>query len=88
MARERTSTATRQPAPAPPDERPPRSPAELSEYLDIPEQTLTQWRWFTKQGIPKGPRFVKVGRHVRYPRRDTDEWLDAGAGNPQHARPA
>jgi predicted DNA-binding transcriptional regulator AlpA len=86
MARERTSTAVRRQLQAVPDDRPPRSPAELSEYLGIPERTLTQWRWMTKQGVAKGPRFVRIGRYVRYPRRDTEEWLDAGADSPEHAR--
>jgi hypothetical protein len=36
--------------------------------------TIEQWRY-----LKKGPRWVKVGRHVRYPRADTEAWLDAGA---------
>jgi hypothetical protein len=65
------------------DDLPPRTPSELSEFLDVSERTLTQWRW-----LGKGPRWVHVGRHVRYPRRDTAEWLDAGADTPENARPA
>jgi hypothetical protein len=74
MARERTPAI---------DDQPPRDVTEESEYLGIPQRTLTQWRW-----LGKGPRWVKVGRHIRYPRRDTQEWLDAGADSPEQARPA
>jgi hypothetical protein len=72
MARERQS---------PIDDQPPRTPGELSDFLGIPEHTLSQWRCWGK-----GPRWVRVGRYVRYPRRDTQEWLDAGADSPQQAR--
>jgi hypothetical protein len=64
-----------------PDDLPPRSVAEEADYLGVSENTLTAWRY---QG--KGPRWVKVGRHVRYPRRDTQDWLDAGADSPKQAR--
>ena len=45
-------------------------PHEVSEELRIPEQTLANWRW---RGI--GPRFLKIGKHVRYRRSDLNEWL-------------
>jgi hypothetical protein len=60
------------------EEPPPRTTAELAEYLGVSERALTQWRYWKK-----GPRWVKVGRHIRYPRRDTQEWLDAGADSPE-----
>jgi excisionase family DNA binding protein len=53
----------------------------LAEYLGLTETTIRQWRW-----MGKGPRWVKVGRHVRYPQADTDAWLDAGADSPKQAR--
>jgi predicted DNA-binding transcriptional regulator AlpA len=65
------------------EEDPPRTPRELAHFLGLSEQTLAQWRW-----LGKGPRWVKVGRHVRYPRRDTQEWMDSGADSPERARPA
>jgi hypothetical protein len=65
------------------EELPPRTTEELSDFLDVPERTLRQWRW-----LGKGPRWVKVGRFIRYPRRDTQDWLDAGADSPEQARPA
>ena len=44
---------------------------EVSDYLRIPVPTLWQWR---SRGL--GPRAAKVGRHLRYRRRDVDAWLD------------
>jgi hypothetical protein len=66
---------------SPVDEQPPRTPVEEADYLGIPERTLSQWRW-----LGRGPRWVRIGRHVRYPRADTQEWLDAGADSPEQAR--
>jgi predicted DNA-binding transcriptional regulator AlpA len=42
----------------------------LARLLDIPERTPGQWRY---RG--KGPRYIKVGRHVRYRRADVEAWL-------------
>lgn len=47
------------------------APAEVADYLQVPERTLTQWRYQRK-----GPPYLKVGRHVRYRRRDVERWLD------------
>lgn len=57
------------------DRRPLGSPKELGAYLGVPETTLSQWRW---RGT--GPRWSKVGRHVRYRWSDVEEWLDAHQG--------
>jgi predicted DNA-binding transcriptional regulator AlpA len=43
---------------------------QLSEEWGIPERTLGQWRY---KRI--GPKFVSIGRHVRYRRADVDAWL-------------
>lgn len=40
------------------------------DYLKVPPKTLRQWRY-----LNQGPRYVKVGRHVRYRRSDVDAWL-------------
>jgi excisionase family DNA binding protein len=40
----------------------------------VPVGTLANWRY---QG--RGPRFVKVGRHVRYRRSDVEAWLERNA---------
>lgn len=42
-------------------------PDEVAGVLGVP----ANWRY---QG--RGPAFVKVGRHVRYRRRDVDAWID------------
>jgi excisionase family DNA binding protein len=44
---------------------------ELAAYLRVPEETLRGWR---KDG--KGPRAAKMGRHLRYDRRDVAEWIE------------
>ena len=47
--------------------------AQVAAFLhDIPPHTLEQWR---SQG--KGPKYIKVGRHVRYRWSDVQAWLDA-----------
>lgn len=46
-------------------------PDEVAELLGVPVGTMANWRY---QG--RGPAFVKVGRHVRYRRRDVDAWID------------
>lgn len=51
------------------------APSDLANYLGIPEQTLANWR-STGQ---RGPRWYKVGRHVRYRMSDVNAWLDSEA---------
>jgi hypothetical protein len=51
--------------------RPLATPEDLAEFLnDIPVKTLAEWR---SRGI--GPRYRKVGRHVRYDWADIQAWL-------------
>jgi predicted DNA-binding transcriptional regulator AlpA len=45
---------------------------ELSDFLGSTPGTLAQWRFHGK-----GPRFVKIGRNVRYRASDVNAWLDA-----------
>ncbi|MDZ5441758.1 helix-turn-helix domain-containing protein [Micromonospora sp. 4G57] len=47
------------------------TPEEVAEYMRKPVRTLEQWRY---RG--KGPRFVKVGRDVRYRWEDVDAYLN------------
>jgi excisionase family DNA binding protein len=47
------------------------TPPQLSEYLQIPEETLRKWRL---QGT--GPKYVRIGKHVRYRRMQVDRWLE------------
>ncbi len=50
---------------------------EVSLNLGIPVQTLYQWRT-----LSKGPRGIKVGKHVRYRWTDVEAWLDRQADQP------
>jgi predicted DNA-binding transcriptional regulator AlpA len=54
------------------------SPRELAELCGIREGTLAQWRCRSKRephAPAHGPRFVKLGRCVRYPAASVQEWL-------------
>jgi len=46
------------------------SPEQLAAELNIPVKTLYQWRY---RGT--GPRAHRIGKHVRYRRRDIEAWL-------------
>lgn len=48
--------------------------AEVARLLQKPERTLGQWRY-----LKIGPRFVRIGRDVRYRPRDIEKWLDQQA---------
>jgi predicted DNA-binding transcriptional regulator AlpA len=48
--------------------------SELARQASISTAVLRKWR---REG--KGPRFVKLGRLVRYLTRDVDAWLDEQA---------
>ncbi|SDO49026.1 DNA binding domain-containing protein, excisionase family [Nakamurella panacisegetis] len=48
--------------------------AELSALVGIPQQTFYRWR---TDG--RGPRAIKIGKHLRYRRSDIDEWLESQA---------
>ena len=45
-------------------------PNEVAALFKLPEATLTTWR-----AQRTGPRFYRVGRHVRYRRDDLEAWL-------------
>lgn len=64
------------PAQAAPDEV--LTPTEAASLLKVPARTLDSWR-----NRRTGPRFHRVGRHVRYLRADVLEWLDAQVGDPR-----
>ncbi|HWT78644.1 MAG TPA: helix-turn-helix domain-containing protein [Candidatus Methylomirabilis sp.] len=44
---------------------------EVSELLRVPVATVYAWR---HKG--EGPPGIKVGRHIRFRRRDVESWLD------------
>lgn len=46
------------------------TPAEVATYLQVSEKTLANWRY-----LGRGPRFVKVGRDIRYRESDLEHWL-------------
>ncbi|MGW2566901.1 helix-turn-helix transcriptional regulator [Streptomyces sp. NPDC001537] len=52
------------------------APEEVADFLGLPIATLAQWRY-----LGKGPRSIKVGRHVRYRWADVERWLDENARN-------
>jgi excisionase family DNA binding protein len=47
---------------------------DLSGYLQVPVNTLYQWR-----KTDKGPAGFRVGKYVRYRRADVDAWIDGQA---------
>ncbi len=47
------------------------SPQQLADYLGVPLATVYRWRHEST-----GPRGIKLGKHVRYRRRDVETWLD------------
>jgi predicted DNA-binding transcriptional regulator AlpA len=47
-------------------------PQQVADYLQVPVKTLAQWRY-----IGTGPRFVRIGRFVRYRWADVEKWLAA-----------
>jgi predicted DNA-binding transcriptional regulator AlpA len=54
---------------------------EVAKLLRVPDATLRYWRY-----LGTGPRSFRVGRGVRYWRRDVHSWLQAqGDTGPQAA---
>lgn len=49
---------------------------QVGEHLNMSLGSLRKWRLFRK-----GPKFVKIGRSVRYRRRDLETWVDSCAGS-------
>lgn len=43
---------------------------QAAEHLNVAEQTLRAWRL---RG--HGPRFIKLGRSIRYDPQDLDDWV-------------
>ncbi len=57
-------------APTTPDENEWLSPKWITEDLQVPLSTWYQWR-----SAGKGPKAIKVGKHVRVRRKDYEAWL-------------
>lgn len=50
------------------------TPPQVAELVHLPENTLKAWR-----AARKGPRYMRVGKHVRYLRVDVERWLEQQA---------
>ena len=46
------------------------TPEEVADYLNISPRTIEGWRL-----SKKGPRFVRMGKHVRYRADHLEQWL-------------
>ena len=57
-----------------PQDRRVLSETELAQLWGVSAKTLQRWR---TEG--RGPRGIRVGRHVRFRRTDVDAWLDSHA---------
>lgn len=50
---------------------------QAAEYLGMSVKTLQAWRFYSK-----GPKYLKIGRAVRYQVEDLDQFLKASTINP------
>jgi len=48
------------------------SERQVAEYMNMSLSSLRKWRLFRK-----GPKFVKLGRAIRYRRTDVETWLSS-----------
>jgi excisionase family DNA binding protein len=46
------------------------TPEELADYLNLPLNTIYDWR---RRGT--GPKGIRAGRHIRYPWSEIDAWV-------------
>ena len=53
----------------------------LAELLGLPERTPEQWRY-----LGRGPKFMRVGRHIRYRESDVLEWMKAHTVDPSEPK--
>lgn len=51
---------------------------EVAAYVGVPKQTLYVWRTQSK-----GPRALRIGKHLRYRWDDVETWLDEQADRPR-----
>lgn len=69
-----TITSTPPPAPQEPPSRPTLlTPEEVAQYLRISQKTLANWRC-----ADRGPRYLRIGRDIRYPENALVDWLEQG----------
>lgn len=53
------------------------SAQEVADYLGVPITTIYNWRHRNQ-----GPPGLRVGRHLRYRRRDVEAWIERQLDNP------
>jgi len=46
-------------------------PADLGARIEKSQAVLANWRY-----LGRGPKFIKIGKSVRYRVADVEEWLD------------
>lgn len=51
------------------------SERQAANYLGFAPSTLRQSRWSGVLAGVKAPGYIKLGRNVRYLRKDLDDWL-------------
>ena len=51
------------------------TPEQLAQLLQVPKATLYKWR-----SENRGPKGIKIGKHVRYPFEGVHRWLADMAG--------
>lgn len=51
------------------------SPNELEAITGFATKTLEDWR-----REKRGPRYFKIGRHIKYPLREAIEWIETHEG--------
>jgi len=56
------------------DKKPLARPPEVSDHLQVPVKTLYAWHH-----AKKGPRALRVGKHLRYRWADVEQWIDERA---------
>lgn len=63
------------------------TPEEVARVLGIPTSRLARWR--ANSPAPncpaRGPRWVKLGRDVRYRREDLDAWIESASSTDEDA---
>jgi excisionase family DNA binding protein len=59
------------------EQEPLATPRQVSDHTRVSERTLEYWR-----AHGKGPRYVRMGRHVRYDWADVKSWLEQQASAP------
>ena len=54
------------------------TPKEAGKYLNITEKTLANSRW---SGVGVTPKFIKLGRSVRYKLSDLEKYIESNTHN-------